>query len=126
MRQVRLKTASIPLSSLTGVILLAVFLLAGIQPVRATEFSQDGNIVLAALTTSVPSDRISATHGLFGATEQRYADLSAFTKWTGVLAKFKRDFPGQMNRPEVQDWMSFLSGLKTLPKKKKSQRSIGI
>jgi predicted transglutaminase-like cysteine proteinase len=89
------------------------------QPVIAHAENQDGNIVLAALTVTTPND-IGNTHDtLFGATEQRYTDLSAFTKWTGVLARFKKEFPASQNRPEVQAWLQFLSSVKDYTKQQK-------
>jgi len=86
---------------------------------RAADEDSDGQIVLAALTTSVPGTHNGHREVLFGATEQRYTDLSAFTKWTGVLSRFKKEFPKQMDRPEVQDWIKFLSGLKNASKQEK-------
>lgn len=70
-----------------------------------------GKIVLAALTATVPSDK-AAQPQLFGAAEQRYTDLSAFTKWTGVLERFKTDFPKNMDQKEVRDWMKFIASVK--------------
>jgi predicted transglutaminase-like cysteine proteinase len=79
----------------------------------------DGQIVLAALNNTVPNDRTNSYPDLFGATEQRYSDIRPFTKWTGVLNRFKEDFASSLDRPEVQDWMKFLGTLKDVSNEKK-------
>lgn len=93
----------------------ALMLMPLASPVQAGEIKAGGHIVLASLKGSIPSDRTHQPR-LFGAGEQRYGDISAFTKWTGVLARFKKDFPKSLNKPHVQDWMKFLASLKNKSK----------
>lgn len=99
-------------------IFVAVLMLVSGRPVQAAE---EGNIVLASLTTSVPSDRNRTMQGLFGASEERHSDISAFTKWTSVLKNFEKAFSASVNRPEVQDWLKFLSSIKNASPERKIQ-----
>lgn len=80
----------------------------------------DNNIVLASLSNTVPSDRAASnnTTGLFGYSEQRYSDIRAFTKWSGVLENFKKEFRNSLDKAEVQDWMKFLAAIKNEPRAK--------
>lgn len=82
------------------------------SPAQAEEFNQDGQIILASLNNTVPGDNDKSYPELFGATEQRHTDIRPFTKWTGVLKRFKETFSASLNQPEVQDWMKLLSSLK--------------
>lgn len=96
--------------------LVAATVLAGaialISPAHAEEFNQDGQIILASLNTTVPGDNNTAYPELFGSTEQRHTDIRPFTKWTGVLKRFKETFTASLNQPEVQDWMKMLASVK--------------
>lgn len=70
-----------------------------------------GKVIMASLSMNTPNDK-AVQPKLFGADEQRYTDLSAFTKWTGVLESFKKEFPKSGDQVHVRDWMKFMAGLK--------------
>lgn len=87
--------------------------LAFAAPSQATDFDPaDGHIILASLNNTVPGDKETAYPELFGAGEQRHSDIRPFTKWTGVLKRFKGQFSKSLNQPAVQEWMKLLSSLK--------------
>jgi predicted transglutaminase-like cysteine proteinase len=87
-------------------------------PAHAGDFSSDGNIVLAALDNTVPRHN-GHDINIFGASEQRHTDIRPFTKWTGVIKRFKKEFAGSLRKKEVQDWMEFLGTLKDASPKEK-------
>lgn len=93
-------------SSRSFIVFAAMVLAMTLQPVQAKEFTQSNHIVLASLNTAKPS--IQPETGLFGYGEQRYADISAFTKWTGALKNFKKEFRASVKQQPVQDWMKML------------------
>ena len=62
-------------------------------------------------TTTLQQERPTQVN-LFGANEERYTDLSAFTKWNGVLNRFKADLMSSLDQKPVQDWLVFLDTLK--------------
>lgn len=49
--------------------------------------------------------------GLFGSTEVRSTDISAFTKWTTVMARFEQQMGTQSNTPRVQAWKASIKRL---------------
>lgn len=49
--------------------------------------------------------------GLFGSTEVRSTDISAFTKWTTVMARFEQQMGTQSNTPRVQSWKASIKRL---------------
>lgn len=49
--------------------------------------------------------------GLFGSTEVRSTDISAFTKWTTVMARFEQQMSTQSNTPRVQSWKASIKRL---------------
>ncbi len=66
----------------------------------------------ASLNNKTPNDTAaSRVPQLFGSGEQRHSDLRPFTKWTGVIAKFKKEFRSSANKPQVQKWMMMLGSL---------------
>lgn len=91
---------------------LVIGVMCGFAPQAS---AQDGQIILASLTTNTPSDRKTQPE-LFGASEQQFSDISAFTKWTGVLARFKKEFHASVDKKHVQDWMKFVASVKNKSK----------
>jgi len=49
---------------------------------------------------------------LFGATEIRAADLSAFTKWTSVMKRFEQQMQTAQTAPQIRAWKAKLQSLK--------------
>jgi len=49
---------------------------------------------------------------LFGSTEIRSNDISAFTKWTTVMRRFEDQMHTQSSAPRVQVWKAAIQGLK--------------
>jgi predicted transglutaminase-like cysteine proteinase len=63
----------------------------------------------APVVTSAPQQQ---SINLFGAPEQRFTDLSAFTKWNDVLGRVKHNLMSSLDQKPVQDWLFFLNSLK--------------
>lgn len=49
--------------------------------------------------------------GLFGSSEVRSTDISAFTKWTTVMARFEQQMGAQATSPRVQTWKASIKRL---------------
>jgi predicted transglutaminase-like cysteine proteinase len=49
---------------------------------------------------------------LFGSTEIRATDLSAFTKWTAVMTRFEQQMQTAQTTPQMQAWKAKLQSLK--------------
>jgi predicted transglutaminase-like cysteine proteinase len=97
------------LAALLGAMLVGALL----QTATANAASYDGgNGVLqkASINRSASIER-SYTPQLFGRSETRHTDLSPFTKWTGVLNRFKRDFDSSVEKPQIKKWLAFLGSL---------------
>ncbi|MEZ0259754.1 MAG: transglutaminase-like cysteine peptidase [Alphaproteobacteria bacterium] len=76
--------------------------------------ADDGGAVrLAAATSSasVIKPGISASN-LFGSTEVKSTNISAFTKWTTVMKRFDQQMASQASSPVVKDWKAHLGTLK--------------
>lgn len=52
--------------------------------------------------------------GLFGSTEVRSTDISAFTKWTTVMARFEQQMGAQAASPRMQSWKAGIKRLQGL------------
>lgn len=57
---------------------------------------------------------IPATPYIFGHSEKRYGDIRPFTKWTGVLERFKADLEKQADEQHVRAWLAFISQAREL------------
>ncbi len=107
------------LRSLLLVGAVATSLLLPVSPIAASDFSKSGQIVLAALDSNHVSAHSGRHLDIFGASEQRHSDLRPFTKWTGVIKRFKKEFVGSLKQKEVQEWMKFLGSLEGASDRKK-------
>ncbi len=88
--------------------MILALVLGGLMMQAAPALASQKSIVLASLATFTPSDRERST-SLFNRPEQRYSDIRPFTKWTGVLERFQREFPESMDKAEVRQWMHFIA-----------------
>jgi predicted transglutaminase-like cysteine proteinase len=79
---------------------------------QALEYTGGAQFTHASVRTNVSLTPSVPAQGLFGAGEQRFTDLSAFTKWNGVLDRFKKDLMVNINKPHVKKWMAFLLTIK--------------
>ncbi len=61
-----------------------------------------------------PSKQSIAYPELFGTTEIRSNDISAFKKWTAVMKKFEDQMVTQSSSPRVQVWKTEIQSLKKL------------
>ena len=52
---------------------------------------------------------------LFGSAEKASSDISAFTKWKDMFAKFERDVAHGRGGPALAKWKNDIAGLKGLP-----------
>lgn len=107
------------LRSLAAALFLTGALMGFTGPAMAA--SDSGLLHYASLNPNTPSDREQgySTPQLFGHDEVRHTDLTPFTKWTGVLNRFKRSFNANANRPEVAKWLSFIGSLEGASVEKK-------
>jgi predicted transglutaminase-like cysteine proteinase len=53
-----------------------------------------------------------ATPQIFGYAEKRHSDIRPFTKWTGVLERFKADLQKNAEEQHVRDWINFIARAK--------------
>lgn len=74
-----------------------------IAPAAASSFAAP----TAALRPQLKRDH----GGLFGSTEVRSGDISAFTKWTTVMARFEQQMNTQAASPRVQAWKASMKRL---------------
>ncbi|HEY1096423.1 MAG TPA: transglutaminase-like cysteine peptidase, partial [Alphaproteobacteria bacterium] len=81
----------------------------------AVNHDETPHLVLASVSTkpfsAAPSMRYPS---IFGANETRYDDLTPFTKWSGVLERFRTSFKASMHKPVTQNWMNFLKAASEL------------
>lgn len=103
-----------PFRAALGVLCFVGTLMATTQHSQALEYAGRPTYIPASLTEPV-SAKATQT-GLFGRGEQRYSDLSPFTKWNTVLDRFKDELMSSLDQKPVQDWLLFLDGLKTKSK----------
>lgn len=97
-------------SRISGLI-VALVMGFSFQEVDAASYDRDtGLLHKASINRTAPIER-SYTPQLFGHNETRHSDLSAFTKWTGVLNRFKREFNTSVEKPQIKKWLSFLGSL---------------
>lgn len=76
--------------------------------------ADDGGAVrLAAATTSASVMKPGVSAGnLFGSTEVKSTNISAFTKWTTVMKRFDQQMTAQGNTAVVKEWKAHLGSLK--------------
>jgi predicted transglutaminase-like cysteine proteinase len=119
-RRAKNKTRKSLAGFMVGVALLA--LTAAPSNASTDRAAVEGKVILAALNERVPGDSASAMNmDVFGNNGTRYSDIGPFTKWTGVLTRFKKDFPKNMDKPEVKAWLTFLGTLKDASDERKIQ-----
>lgn len=104
------------LRSLLAATFIAGALSLGVAPAKAAE---SGLLHYASLNRTTPMDRSDYTPQLFGHSESRHSDLRPFTKWTGVLNRFKRTFTANADRPQVAKWLRFIGSLEDASMDKK-------
>ncbi len=88
---------------------------ATIAPAAAASF--------AAPTAAVRPQLQRGYGGLFGSTEVRSTDISAFTKWTSVMGRFEQQMATQAATPRVQAWKA---DIKRLQGKTDAEKIAGI
>ncbi len=76
---------------------------ATIAPAAASSF--------ATPTAAVRPQLQRGKGGLFGTTEVRSTDISAFTKWTTVMSRFEQQMGTQSATPRVQAWKASIKRL---------------
>lgn len=87
-----------------------------VTPSTAFAETNTANVKLAAAFAAPAAKSISKpspTGGaLFGTAEIRSSDISAFTKWTTVMARFESQMGAQSGTPRVQQWKSTIQDLR--------------
>lgn len=81
---------------------------------RADDVSGEQVRLASAFSPSAfkPIKHQTAYPELFGSSEVKSNDISAFTKWTAVMARFEEQMKTQASSPRVQVWKSSISNLK--------------
>jgi predicted transglutaminase-like cysteine proteinase len=76
--------------------------------------ADDGAVRLASAFTpgAMQAVQQDAMSGLFGASEVRSSDISAFTKWTAVMSRFEQEMKTEGGSSTVQSWKTHLQALK--------------
>lgn len=82
-----------------------------INAARAATIAPAAAPSFAAPTAAVRPQLQRGHGGLFGSTEVRSTDISAFTKWTTVMARFEQQMGAQANSPRVQSWKASIKRL---------------
>lgn len=102
--QVALRCTAATITLLVGVVTFS--------PRQASANSMlEGEITLAS--ASIGS--VAAYPQLFGTGEKRSSDLSAFTKWSAMFARFDRDSKSTEAAAVMANWKSSLEGMRGLP-----------
>jgi predicted transglutaminase-like cysteine proteinase len=97
-----------------GVFCFVIMMTANVQDSQALEYTGGAQYVTASLSPIMP--RHETQINLFGYSEERYSDISAFTKWNGVLDRVKHNLMSSLNQKPVQKWLMFLDSLKNASK----------
>ena len=85
---------------------------------RAETNLSDGQVRLAAAFAPAalkPSKHKASYPELFGSSEVRSNDISAFTKWTSVIKRFEDQMETRNATPRVQMWKAALQDMKKKP-----------
>lgn len=86
-----------------------------LSPSSASAEDKDEPVRIAAAFAPAASKPLasdsSSYSGLFGATEVKSDDISAFTKWTSVSVRFESQMDAQSSSPRIQEWKSHLQSL---------------
>lgn len=98
------------LRACAGVVTLIMSLVA-ICPETA-HAEEPSRIVLAAATANAGAPTgVMHYKSLFGTSERKSSDTSAFTKWNQMLARYKRQIQSQGNAPQIISWEHKLGAL---------------
>ena len=95
-------------------------LLQTVTPSAARADDSDNYVRLAAAFAPAaikPEPARMNYPNLFGSTEIRSTDITAFTKWTTVIKRFEEQMGAQASSPRVQMWKAELQKLKGLSEK---------
>ncbi len=98
--------------SLAGFV--AVFVaLSTFGPKSAKADNLSGQFQLASARADI--GQLSSYPTLFGSNEKGSADTAAFTKWSGMFARFEHDLSDPANAKVMSHWKDELSSLRGLP-----------
>jgi predicted transglutaminase-like cysteine proteinase len=90
------------------------------QIVTPPAAEQNPLMILASVNSSALSGLPNIAYpSLFGSSETRYDDLTAFTKWSGVLERFRDSFEQNQDKRHVKKWMQFLKAVSELDREDK-------
>jgi predicted transglutaminase-like cysteine proteinase len=78
----------------------------------AATISPAASAAVTAPAAAIRPQQAPAGHGLFGTAEVRSRDISAFTKWTTVMARFEQQMGTQGATPRVQAWKASMQRLR--------------
>lgn len=104
-----------PFQAAVGALCLIGTLMVTTQNSQALEYTGGARLQNAAVSTYVaPQKDLNKNDAvsLFGAPEQRFTDLRAFTKWNNVLDRFKGNLMTSLDQKPVQEWLYFIESLK--------------
>lgn len=70
-----------------------------------------GDVILAAVNTKHNTSPTATYPKLFGKKEQRYTDISAFTKWSEMFVRFQSDIQKSGNDKRMKKWGKVIQSL---------------
>ena len=71
-----------------------------------------GDVILAAINTKQSVKSTTSYPKLFGRAEQRYSDISAFTKWSDMFTRFQGEVKKPENVQRMKKWGREIQSLK--------------
>lgn len=75
-----------------------------------------------SLSASDHFTKVSYYPGLFGADEEKSANLQPFTKWTGMFARFEKQLQRTSAREAMKDWARDLDRFSDMPLKRMASK----
>lgn len=89
---------------------------------RADSLNTSPGIILASTSMSDEFAQMAGHPALFGSDEKRSGNLSPFTKWTGMFARYDREMKNGGNAERISDWKNELQQYKGLSLKAMADR----
>ena len=99
---------------ITGAVLFSTTFLSDSRA-KADITDAAARISVAATNSQTNFTPVSAYPEFLGTAEKRSTNLSAFTKWTGMFARFEREIDNQDSQPTIRQWRQSLIGFRDLP-----------
>jgi predicted transglutaminase-like cysteine proteinase len=100
---------------------LMLFVCAGVGGAKKST-AQDSAPIAVSMSASAIYSGIDSYPALFGTTEKRSGNLSAFTKWNGMFGRFTRDAQTESGKKIMSDWKENIESFRGLPLRTLAER----